>query len=54
MSQTTAENVHERVHAWQYGAGRGLELHQYLGWTWKQYACWVKTGQVPSDIASVA
>lgn len=24
-----------------------VELHEYLGWTWKEYQQWVETGNIP-------
>lgn len=46
-SPTTEENIHVRIDAWRDGAAAGLELHAYLGWTWKQYVAWVKAGTYP-------
>jgi len=53
-SPTTADNIHERIDAWRDGAGRGAELHAFLGWTWKQYVTWVKSGSFPVEAAPAA
>ena len=37
------------VEAWHSGAGDGLELHEYLGWSWVQYARWVDDGIAPDE-----
>ena len=47
-SPTTAENLHARIDAWRDGDAAGTELHTYLGWSWKQYVGWVKTGLIPA------
>lgn len=39
--------VADRIDAWHNG-GSG-ELHEYLGWTWEQYAHWVQTNERPSQ-----
>lgn len=51
---TTAENVRERIDAWHRGDGAGADLHRFLGWTWKQYATWVKSGEFPVTSTSAA
>lgn len=37
----TEAQVDDAVSAWHNGAGGGLELHQYLGWSWEEYSRWV-------------
>ena len=42
-------DVDAAVEAWHSGAGDGLELHEYLGWSWEQYARWVDDGIAPDE-----
>lgn len=44
VSEAEVENA---IDAWHDGAGPGLELHEYLGWTWDEYKLWVESGEVP-------
>lgn len=41
--------INDKIEAWHFeGAGPGLELHEYLGWTWEEYAKWATTGVLPN------
>lgn len=43
MSESPAERImNDMIDAWHDGAGDGLELHEYLGMTWEEYAAWVE------------
>ena len=53
-SPTSADNIHARIDAWRDGAGAGMELHQFLGWSWKQYVGWVKSGSFPEQAVPAA
>lgn len=35
------------IQAWHDGAGMGLELYEYLCWTWEEYAHWVTFDEMP-------
>ncbi len=37
-------SMDDRIEAWHNGAGEGMELHEYLGMTWVEYAAWVREG----------
>lgn len=39
-------SIDDKIAAWHDGDGEGLELHEYLGWTWEAYCHWVNTGEV--------
>jgi hypothetical protein len=38
---STPEQIDDAVDAWHEGAGLGMELHEYLGWTEEEYSAWV-------------
>lgn len=40
-------DVHEGIKLWHDGHGQGLELHQFLGLTWLEYAVWVNYHRLP-------
>jgi Domain of unknown function (DUF6980) len=44
----TKGEVEARQEAWNAGAGGATEFHEYLGWSWEEYATWVETGELPS------
>jgi hypothetical protein len=48
----SGRDVTAAVSAWHAGAGDGLELHEYLGWSWEQYARWVDEGVAPDEAAA--
>jgi len=38
------EDIHRFVEDWHEGReGAGMELHEYLGMSWKEYGVWVAT-----------
>jgi hypothetical protein len=41
-----AEDIDDAIEAWHEGAGSGLHLHEYLGWTWDEYVDWVRDADV--------
>lgn len=44
------EEILDKIDAWHFdGAGEGLALHEYLGWTWNQYRDWAITGELPDE-----
>jgi len=47
----SGRDVTAAVSAWHAGAGDGLELNEYLGWSWEQYALWVDDGVAPGEAA---
>lgn len=44
---TTHEEANRRVATWHKANGGSIHLNEYLGWTWKQYTFWVRTGEIP-------
>ncbi|WP_157186566.1 hypothetical protein [Nocardia jiangxiensis] len=38
----TDDEIDDRVDEWHNGAGLGMDLHEYLGWTWEQYQEWLE------------
>lgn len=46
----TDEEIDDLIKAWHFdNAGPGLELHEFLGWTWEQYAYWAVSGVKPQE-----
>jgi hypothetical protein len=43
----TPDEIDNAVDAWHEGGGHGVQLHEYLGWTWEQYGHWAETGTPP-------
>lgn len=44
------EEIDKQIEDWHFnGAGEGQDLHEYLGWTWEQYAHWAVTGVIPNQ-----
>lgn len=46
---TTSEEVEDMVDAWHRDPTTKA-IHEFLGWTWEQYARWVETNQVPGCV----
>lgn len=44
--KVTNENVDDLIEKW-HGSDSELELHEYLGLTWLQYAHFVETNELP-------
>ena len=44
------EAIDDCVDEWHNGAGENLELHEYLGFTWEEYAIWVPH---PSELVNI-
>lgn len=42
----TEENIDQYIEEW-HNSSTDLELHEYLGLTWEQYARWVEKGELP-------
>lgn len=43
-------DIHDAISAWHDASDDdGVQLHEYLGMTWEQYAHWAETGQLPKD-----
>ena len=40
------EAIDDKVEAWHEGDGDGLDLHEYLGMNWDEYAVWAKEPSV--------
>lgn len=38
----TDEDINDYIHKWHLGDDISLELHEYLGMTWDEYAQWVQ------------
>lgn len=43
----TSDEIDDAVDRWHQGDGKGIDLHEYLGWSWEDYGKWV---QYPSFI----
>lgn len=41
------EALEDLIDQWHHGAGGSQELHEFLGWTWREYAHWAETCQMP-------
>jgi hypothetical protein len=39
--------MNDAVELW-YASSPGVDLHQFLGLTWSQYAAWVERGELPA------
>lgn len=37
----TETQIYQAIDAWHDGAGEDLTLHDFLGWSWAEYAAWV-------------
>lgn len=49
MTDEEIEAVNVKIDAWHFdGAGAGLSLHEYMGWTLEQYQKWAVTGVLPN------
>ena len=44
----TQDECDDMIDAWHEG-GTGVELHEYLGWTWAEYAEWAGPRRVFPD-----
>ncbi|MGY1946670.1 hypothetical protein [Nocardia asiatica] len=38
----TDDEIDDLIDAWHNGAGYGMPLYEYLGWTWNEYKAWVE------------
>lgn len=45
----TEEEIDDAVERWHKGAGEGLELHEYLGWSVEEYSAWVRNPDAIPD-----
>lgn len=36
------EAIDTAIDEWHEWDNSGMELHEYLGWTWEEYAAWVE------------
>jgi len=43
------KELYEQIESWHKGAGADQNLHEFLGWTWDEYARWVETGEQPHE-----
>lgn len=46
----TGDELDDKIQEWHEGAGQGLALHEYLGFTLDEYKEWFKTGMVPKRV----
>lgn len=42
------EELLDAIDEWHDGAGVGMDLHEYLGWTWAEFTTWVETSVEPA------
>jgi len=47
----TEENIHDLIDEWHNGDSN-QELHEFLGFTFEEYARWVETDVFPSSSSS--
>lgn len=40
-------NIDDAVELWHESPEDGMELHEFLGMNWDDYATWVETGYLP-------
>jgi len=45
----TEIEVVRRRHLWDDGVGGMQTLHEFLGWTFDEYARWVQSGELPTE-----
>jgi hypothetical protein len=45
-SPPTSEEIDDRISAWHACEGNGIKLHQALGWTWDEFALWVRDDSI--------
>lgn len=45
----TDEEVDQAVEEWHERGFLTCKLHEYLGWTWAEYAHWVETCELPKS-----
>lgn len=43
----TEEEVDNAIDEWHNNDKLDCALHEYLGWTWNEYAYWVETCELP-------
>ena len=44
----TEEGLLDAVDAWHQDP-HDMSIHEFLGWTWEQYAYWVETNKQPGE-----
>ncbi len=49
---TDPHEIDDAIDLWHDGGGKGLALHEFLGWTWEQYAAYVERGEIPTPEAT--
>jgi hypothetical protein len=53
MITLTEDQVDDLIDDWHRGArfegDSERRLHEYLGWTWKQYTAYVERGEIPEQ-----
>lgn len=42
-------DIHDAIGRWHEGDGYGVELHEYLGMSWDEYARWAESGLLAAD-----
>ena len=46
MPPLSEQELNDKIDAW-HDSDFEHALHEYLGWTWEQYAHWVETDEQP-------
>jgi hypothetical protein len=41
--------INDRIDQWHTSPDVPGALHEYLGWTWREYAAWVERGTAPPN-----
>jgi uncharacterized membrane protein len=45
----TKEELEKRLEAWHRGAGFGVPLNEFLGWTLEQTSAYILRGEIPEE-----
>ena len=40
--------INDKIDEWHLNYEGELSLHEFLGWTYKEYGIWVTTGEIPN------
>ena len=40
--------IDDAIDAWHEGEGNGMQLHEWLGWTWEEYSDYVTHAKLPA------
>lgn len=47
----TEDQIEDIIHTWHDGGGgEGIEVYEYLGWSWDQYKAWLSKPDAAPEI----